>query len=412
MARQISAPSISTRTARLKLPIRKKAVFVSVSRGIALGYRRCKGPGRWTVRCADGAGGNWEKTFGTADDYEAADGAHILDYAQALTEALAQARGTDADAGRPATVAEALDAYEASLKARDGDPGNATRVRGHLTRALLAKPVAMLGARELQHWRDSLIAGRTRAAVNRVLKVTKAALNLAAAHDPQRISNRNVWRVGLALLPDAHNPRNAVLPDASVLALVEAAWALDPAVGLLVETLAITGARVSQLARLTIGDLQPTRADPRLMMPSSRKGRRKRIVRSPVPIPEGLAAKLLNAAGKRPATDPLLLKADGTAWHQTRVDDHLEPFAEAAAKAGLAGTTAYALRHSAIVRSLIAGVPIRVVAANVDSSTVEIERTYSKYINDHADAVARRALLDFKPSPSDDNVVPLVGRRS
>jgi integrase len=404
MARQISAPSLSTRTARLKLPVRKKAVFVSISRGIALGYRRCQGPGRWCVRGADGVGGNWEKAFGTADDYEAADGTHVLDYAQALTKALELARGTDADAGRPATVAEALDAYEASLKARGGDPGNATRVRGHLTPALLAKPVAMLGARELQHWRDSLIAGRTRAAVNRVLKVTKAALNLAAAHDP-RISNRNVWRIGLALLPDAHNPRNAVLPDGDVRRLIEAAWALDPAVGLLVETLAVTGARISQVGRLRVDDLQPRRTDPRLMMPSSRKGRRKRIVHSPVPIPVSLAAKLLAAAGKRPANELLLLKADGTAWHQTRADDHLQPFAAAAAKAGLQGTTAYALRHSAIVRSLIAGVPIRVVAANVDSSTIEIERTYSKYINDHADAVARGALLD--PTPPTANVVPL-----
>ena len=56
--------------------------------------------------------------------------------------------------------------------------------------------------------------------------------------------------------------------------------------------------------------------------------------------------------------------------------------------------TIYALRHSSIVRQLLAGVPVRVVAANHDTSVVMIERNYSRYISDHADAVARAALLD------------------
>jgi hypothetical protein len=60
-------------------------------------------------------------------------------------------------------------------------------------------------------------------------------------------------------------------------------------------------------------------------------------------------------------------------------------------------------------RSLLAGVPIRVVAANVDSSVVELERTYSRYISRVSDAVARRALLGSVPPV--DKGVPLTGRR-
>ena len=41
-----------------------------------------------------------------------------------------------------------------------------------------------------------------------------------------------------------------------------------------------------------------------------------------------------------------------------------------------------------------AGVPVRVVAVNHDTSIVMIERTYSRHIGDHADAIARAALLD------------------
>jgi len=56
-------------------------------------------------------------------------------------------------------------------------------------------------------------------------------------------------------------------------------------------------------------------------------------------------------------------------------------------------------------------VPARVCAANHDTSVVQLERTYSKYIADHSDAVARHALLDLTP-PAGAEVVPLSGRRS
>ena len=68
--------------------------------------------------------------------------------------------------------------------------------------------------------------------------------------------------------------------------------------------------------------------------------------------------------------------------------------------------TVYALRHSNIVRQLLANVPIRVVAVNHDTSVAMIEKTYSKYIGDHADSVVRPALLDLAAPTG--NVVPLV----
>jgi hypothetical protein len=42
----------------------------------------------------------------------------------------------------------------------------------------------------------------------------------------------------------------------------------------------------------------------------------------------------------------------------------------------------------------LANTPIRVVAVQHDTSVVMLERTYSKHISDHADALSRRALLD------------------
>jgi integrase len=327
--------------------------------------------------------------------------------------ARALARGKDAAGGRPPTTAEALADYEADLVARGASPANARRVRTLLTPSLLAKPVSLLTARELKHVRDGLIAkGAKPASVNRDLKGFKAALNLAAAHDP-RITNAAAWRTGLAALPDAHHARNVVLDDDNeVRPLIAAAYAEDSALGFLVETAAVTGARVSQLARLEVADLQADRPDPRLMMPSSRKGKGvKRIERKPVPITSSLAAQLRQATGNRARTQPLLLRADGTPWQPARADYRL-PFIRAVTRVGLDPTTVtlYSLRHSSIVRALLAGVPARVVAAQHDTSVLVLEQTYSQHILDHSDTVARRALLDTA-QPAAGNVVSLPGRR-
>jgi integrase len=405
MPRRTRSPKLETRTNRLKLAMRRKPYFVVVSPGISLGYRRNRGPGTWVLRCADGHGRSWTKAFATVDDHEDADATHVLDYWQAQDRARDLARGRETDASRPATLAEALDDYERSLAATGGATANATRVRYHLTPALLSKPVALLTARELKGWRDGLVAKGTRpATVTRTAKVLRACLNFAADHDP-RITNRSAWKVGLSGLVDTNVARHVPLTDDQVRAVVAAGCELDQSFGLYLETHATTGARSSQIAALEVGDL---RGD-RLLMPSSRKGRgRRQIERKPVPIPPGLAQRLQQAAGDRPATDRLLLRSDAQPWNPVRAD-HAALYKAAAAAAGVKGTI-YALRHSSIIRSLVAGVPVRIVAALHDTSTIVLERTYSAFVLDHADTVARRGLLDVS-GPGPENVVP-IGRRS
>src|SRR5262249_5429644 len=184
-----------------------------------------------------------------------------------------------------------------------------------------------------------------------------------------------------------------------------------PDFGLLVELAAVTGARVSQIARLEVQDLQADRSDARVLMPTSRKGRgTKAITRRPVPIPARLAAKLaeVNTGGR--VTALLLPKRTGEAWKKS---DHRDLFRRAvkAAQQDPAEVTMYALRHSNIVRQLLAGVPIRVVAVNHDTSVTMIERTYSRYIGDHSDVLARKALLDISGDRPDGNVVPISAAR-
>ena len=106
----------------------------------------------------------------------------------------------------------------------------------------------------------------------------------------------------------------------------------------------------------------------------------------------------------------MLTKPGAAPW---RKSDHSRLFRRAVERSGLdpAVVTIYALRHSNIVRQILAGVPIRVVAVNHDTSTAMIERTYSRFIGDHADAIARTALLDLAATPPAGNVVDIDSAR-
>jgi hypothetical protein len=108
----------------------------------------------------------------------------------------------------------------------------------------------------------------------------------------------------------------------------------------------------------------------------------------------------------------LLLRSDGAPW-RPETADYREPVIRAVTRAALdpAVVTLYALRHSSIVRALLAGVPTRVVAAQHDTSVPMLERTYSQHILDHSDTVARRGLLDIAPPAVTVAALP-PGRRA
>lgn len=405
MARSIRNSNLETRSARLALPIAKKPVFVRIGAKVGLGYRRNKTAGTWVARVADGGGGNWTKAIGLADDFEDADGARVLTYWQAQDKARSIGRDDRGEATKPITLREAVDAYEADLNTRGGDVGNVTRLRANLPPGLADKVIALLGTSDLRRWRDALAKKLAPATVNRTCTVLKAALNLAADND-ERIASRRAWEIGLATIPDAEESRNVILPEPVVRQLIAEAQKQSAEFGLLIEVAAVTGGRYSQLAKIEVQDLQADREAPRLLMPSSKKGKGKKAVQHrPVPIPAGLAARLVETAKGRPASSPLLRKPSGEAWSKS---DHARLFERAARAAGQnpAEVTMYALRHSNIVRQILAGVPIRVVAVNHDTSVAMIERTYSRYIGDHADTLARGALLDLG-EPAGGNVIPI-----
>jgi integrase len=383
--------TIETKTARGKLPVSKVPVFDRLGQGISIGYRRnAGGAGVWIVRLADGKRGKIEKRIALADDATPANGRGIMSYQQAAEAARRLGRGEPEEAS-PAvvvTLTDAIEAYKADLIARGAGVDNATRLLFNLTPTMLKRPVALLDVTELRKWRDAAVKRMTPASVNRLVTILKAVLNLSAARDEQ-LSTRP-WEIGLAALPEATAARNVVLPEATVRRLVHAARERSAEFGLLVETLALTGARVSQLARCQVRDL----VGERLMIPSSAKGQNKRASRVPVPIPAALAGKLRVAAADRMAADLLFVKPSGDGWHKS---DHSRPFARAVAAIGEAAETvsSYALRHSHITAQLLAGLPVQLVAKLHDTSASQIEKHYAATIASHTDELVRGTMIEL-----------------
>ncbi len=394
MARRTRSASLENRTNRLKLPIRKKPFTALIAPGIFLAYRRNAGPGTWSVKC-----NGWLKRFALADDHEDANGESVMTYWQALEHAKTLARAGEGNSEQPISVSEAVDAYETDLETRGGRKYNATQLRPHLTDALMSKAVALLTERELRDWRAGLVKkGLKPSSADRIARALKAALALAARND-KRITNAAEWKNGLKKLPDSEVARNVILPDETVAALVGGSYDEDENFGLLIDVLAETGARESQVFKLTPHDLQDHHPAPRLMMPTSRKGKNRKIEYRPLPISPRLAKALRQQAKGRAAHAPLFDKM----WNlATRFRPVVERF-------GLGPEVSpYALRHSSIVRQLLKGVPVRVVAAHHDTSVAMIEKNYSRYIiGDPSEALTRATLLDFGVVPIPAEVIPM-----
>ena len=416
MARKVSFSALESRSARLRLKVRPAPYpGPTLARGIALMYRRNKTNGTWVLKASDGHGAYWTKGFALADDFEDSDAKNVLTFYQAQDAAKKLARGEDGDTSTtPITVDGALKAYSRDLTARNANAYNAEHPRLHLTRGLLAKPVALLSSTELKHWRDGLIGTMAASTINRLCRCVCAALTLAAQHD-QRVKNRDAWEVGLAGLPDATEARNVIISDDKVREFVATAYGLDDRLGLLSDTLAITGARPSQAVRLRVEDLHDHPIKPKLMMPKSAKGggrnrSQKKTERYSVPITVQLAAMLKQAAKGRADDAPLLMQSDGTPWDKNPGLNYHRQVDRVVRAIGLdpADVTVYCLRHSSIVRQLLQNVPIRLVASLHNTSVKMVEKHYSRHITEHdSDDISRRALLHHEP-PAADNFVALV----
>lgn len=440
MAKTIS--KIATREQRKKLKPSGKPYLEPFERGLDLGYRKGQRGGSWVVRRYLGRERGYAyETIGRADDDPTEVGALAYDAARGIARDRVQALAEEARIATLGPSVAVRDAIEAYLTVRDAREvqytgGNSKRrnARSRLTRhilkadeALSAKPLAALTADDLTKWREAL--GSRVGAPERTVHDFKAALNAAArrfqAQLPPEI--RDTIRNGLAGARAAPVAREAqVLPDADVRRIIAAASEVDAGgdwdgdLARLVLVLAATGARFSQLVRMTVADVQADQM--RLMVPASRKGRGfKFSSHVAVRVGEDVLTALARAIAGRRGSEPLFLRPrwyKGAVGRWTKgergpwgpVDELNRVWPSIVQRAGLStATVPYALRHSSIVRGLRAGLPTRLVAALHDSSSAMIEAHYTRFIADALDELAARAIVPLTTTPA--TVFPLERAR-
>jgi integrase len=422
MSRTVVESRIQDRSARLRLEPRNKPYWRALSEGVHLGYRRGTRKGTWVARyMAADTGAYVTSGLGEADDVRDANGRDILNYKQAFDKALRwvelESSGVPAEASGDVTVAQAVETYIATRNARRSTQAGRTvksDADSNLTRCVLEDgklpPIRLadLNEGDLRAWQLRL-PRRKPSSMQRVVNDLKAALNAGFAANRRLLPADlpTVIKFGLKVdateMLTAQARDNQILTDDQVRRVVMAALAIDPDFGMLVVLLAATGARFSQLARMTVRDVQWEQS--RLMVPQSYKGRKRVLTYTRVAVGQDTLGAIKPAIDGRPDSAPLLERwrhkqIGPMEWERverglwTSSSEMLRMWKQAVAAAGLpAVTIPYALRHSSIVRGLRMGLPIRLVAAIHDTSVQMIERHYSRWITEGLDELAARAVV-------------------
>ncbi|MHC2791946.1 integrase [Mesorhizobium jarvisii] len=457
MGKTLKEAPITTASARSKLAAGEYARRLDAD--AAVWYRKGKRGGVWFARWRNwGEGANYlQASVGPANDINDKPTDGLLTFAQAEAQArqiVLQARQEQkaAAAGPALTVRGAVETYIAERDARDtrrkgravrSDAGQRLRryVLGQDKRgsqeAVTEAPLAsvtlhMLKESDLLTWRADLPNELKGSTEQRLINDLKAALNGAYSTHRERLEPTvpAIIKHGLKAeksdsddaVPLARD--NQILTAAQVGTVIAAARDIDAEqdwdgdLFRFVVVLAATGARFSQIARMKVGDVQ--RAQARLMIPSSRKGRGGKIASVPYPVGKDVLDALVPATmGRR--NDEFLLER----WRSKQVPGSIgweragrapwqspselqRPWNEVRQRAGMPAVIPYGLRHSSIVRGIRANLPIRLVAALHDTSVPMIERHYGRWIVDGLEDLAAAAVVPLVPQDG-SNVVQMRG---
>lgn len=440
MAKNLQEAALTTRGARAKLA--EGLHWRGVDAETHLGYRKGKRAGVWLVRWRNGAGYR-QASLGTADDHITEGTLTFADAVKAARSHVEQAR-RDAKAsvdGAPQTVLSAVQAYMTERDARDtARKGRvvrsdaAYRLERYITgraaygrraaieaAALAAIPLHELTEAPLLSWRAELPATLKGTTRQRLVNDLKAALNNAYATHRGKLPATlpATIRHGLGAIASFEDSEpvareSQILPNDAIAGLLAAARTVDAQkewdgdLYRLILVMAATGARFSQVIRIRVGDVQADRK--RLLVPLSRKGKGARAGTTPFPIGADVLAALAPALDGRSAGQPLLMRwrheqtAGSIRWTRgergawTNASEIVRPWKAIREEAGLgASVVPYALRHSSIVRGIRAGLPLRLIAANHDTSVTMIERHYSRWISDGLEDMAAAAVIPLVP---------------
>jgi integrase len=393
MARTIRDALLDTRTARSRLKARGKPYWRGLEPGLHLGYRRpTTGAGKWVARHYIGTERYEIETIGVADDFSDPDGVVILSFHQAQTLARSRmvARG-HAAAGKtkPLAVSDAIESYLTYLESKRSRSGREARYAANafILPVLGSVEINALTPEQVRAWHSKLAKAparirtkkgqkqqfksdsdpendrRRKSSSNRILTILKAALNLAAHDNPKSIPSDTAWR---RVKPfegvDAARIRYLTLDEARRLL-----GACPPVFQQLVRGALETGARYGELCALTVADFNPDSGTIAIRQSKSDKPRH-------VVLTDEGATFFASIVNDRQCDAPMFFKDDGEPWLR---DHQKQPIAEACDLAKIKPANFHSLRHTWASHSVMAGVPLLVVAQNLGhAGTKMVEKHY------------------------------------
>ena len=256
---------LETREQRRKLAPAHEPYWRSVSRGLALGYRKSPEGGQWYLRRYAGRGYH-KRVLGETDDAFPSDGVSRFSWHDVLRTALAETPH-DPEFRASYTVRMAFEDYFRNRRARARSAESVRFDEGKVSpfvEKFSGHRVADLTSTDLQRWRDGLIPApsgdRTvaeadvreskraaQATANRVWASVRAMLNHAFSHG--RVESDLAWR-RVKSFSDVDQPRTRFLSVKEAQALLKHASAdfRD-----LAHAALVSGLRLGELTRLTAG---------------------------------------------------------------------------------------------------------------------------------------------------------------
>lgn len=420
MAGALKEVRISTRGARAQLSVGLH--WRQLDGDIHLGYRKRDTGGVWLVRWYIGSGNYRREALGLADDIVVDGNLSFEQASKKARELVAKKRaGLLPDSGHcTETVRSVVASYIQRRDARHmaihpesrKKSDAASRLGRHVLRDKIANTsLVELNESALSGWWKRLPSSQRLSSRRRTASDFKAALNSAHRQFRKQLPGDfgEIIRFGLGRNEDdgaVHNSREPqILTDDQVREIIRTAQDLDQDgdLGRLVLLLAATGARFSQVQRITVVDVQSDRM--RIFVPASRKGKGKLAGSYPVQVGSDVIKALEPELAEKSPNEILLsrwrlVQVKATEWIKDRRGPWLSssemtrPWKMICAQLDLpAAIVPYALRHSSIVRGIKAGLPIRLVAAMHDTSVAMIERHYARYIIDGLEDLAARVVI-------------------
>ena len=422
MARVVQDVRLNKREQRLRLPVQTKPHWLTINEGEHLGYYRGRRVSKWVARFRlPGASTNYvEHRLGEADDVSDADGELILDYRQAQAKArewfLAMHRNGGRKAG-PFTVADAMADYLESFQGKD-TLNTLSRSRNFIIPMLGDREVATLTTCDIRDWLDDLAAAparlrtakgakqnvriapetldtvrRRKSTANRIFTVLKAALNKAFMDG--KTQSDEAWR-RVKPFRNVEAPKLRYLKDDEARRLVNA---IDPSMRPMVQAALLSGARYSELCRLTVGDFDPQSRT--LTLQETKAGKPRTVYLDD----EGAALMARHCLGKH-GRDLMFTRADGGAW---KASQQARPMLAACEAAKLDKTGFHDLRRTYGARLALKGVPLTVIAEAMGHADERITRKHYAHLCDSYIAQTIRAGVSGQGIVAADNVVSLAG---